>query len=182
MLFAFLIFVCAKEAAICCEFPYLFQPEYTAAHYYNFNPVCQAKHNSRKDILQKDFETERKMLVQQNDSEQKLLKQRILDLETRLKDQKITGNLNEKQQQAIQFIQKNVLDVYGSTGPQKILDTVVFDILKYIVIFPGSVNKLTDQHGNIMPDCFLLKEGSTALDFAFKLHTDIAKGFIRAKS
>ncbi|MBL7051790.1 MAG: TGS domain-containing protein, partial [Nanoarchaeota archaeon] len=29
-------------------------------------------------------------------------------------------------------------------------------------------------------DCFLLKNGATALDFAFRLHTDIGKGFIRA--
>jgi len=50
-----------------------------------------------KDILQKDFETERKMLVQQNDSEQKLLKQRILDLETRLKDQKLETDTLRKE-------------------------------------------------------------------------------------
>ena len=31
-----------------------------------------------------------------------------------------------------------------------------------------------------MPDCFLIPEGSTALDFAFKIHTDLGKGFIRA--
>lgn len=31
-----------------------------------------------------------------------------------------------------------------------------------------------------MPDCFLLKENSTALDFAYKIHTDIGNNFIRA--
>ena len=31
-----------------------------------------------------------------------------------------------------------------------------------------------------MPDCFLLPEGSTALDFAFFLHTDFGKNFIKA--
>jgi hypothetical protein len=49
-----------------------------------------------------------------------------------------------------------------------------------IAIFPGGANKLEDQYGNVLPDCFLMKQGSTALDFAFKIHTDIGKNFIRA--
>jgi len=53
-------------------------------------------------------------------------------------------------------------------------------LLKYIAIFPGGVNKLEDSKGNCLPDCFLLPENSTALDFAFKLHTDFGKNFIRA--
>ena len=47
-------------------------------------------------------------------------------------------------------------------------------------MFPGGVNKLQDQHGNVLPDCFLLPKNSTALDFAFKLHTDIGNNFIKA--
>jgi hypothetical protein len=47
-------------------------------------------------------------------------------------------------------------------------------------VFPVSVNKLTDSKGNILPDCFLVPEGSTALDFAYAVHTDIGKNFIRA--
>ena len=73
-----------------------------------------------------------------------------------------------------------MLEKYGSTGVQKVLDAVVLDVLKYIAIFPGGVNKLEDQFGNVLPDCFLMKEGSTALDFAFRLHTDIGNAFIRA--
>ena len=49
-----------------------------------------------------------------------------------------------------------------------------------MAIFPGGINKLADQHGNILPDCFLLPEGSTALDLAFKIHTDLGNKFIRA--
>lgn len=88
--------------------------------------------------------------------------------------------LNPAQKQALDFIQKNVLDVFGSTGVQQVLDTAVFDILKYIPIYPGSIGKLGDSQGRILPDCFLLKQGSTALDFAFKLHTDFGNKFIRA--
>ena len=60
------------------------------------------------------------------------------------------------------------------------LDSAIFEFLKYIAIFPGGVGKLQDQHGNYIPDCFLLPENSTALDFAFKIHTDLGKYFIRA--
>jgi len=90
------------------------------------------------------------------------------------------GEINEKQKKALGFINKNVLEKYGSTGVQDVLDKSVFDLLKYIAIFPGGINKLQDQHGNILPDCFLMPGNSTALDFAFKLHTDIGNNFIKA--
>ena len=96
------------------------------------------------------------------------------------KDFEITGNLNEKQKKALEFIRKNILDAYGTTGVQQAMDAAVFKLLKYIAVFPGGINKLADQHGNILPDCFLLPEGSTALDFAYKVHTDIGDKFIRA--
>ncbi|MDP3918809.1 MAG: redox-regulated ATPase YchF [Nanoarchaeota archaeon] len=96
------------------------------------------------------------------------------------KEVKITGNLNEGQKNAIEFIDKNILQVFDNTGVQKVMDTVAFEVLNLIAIFPGGVNNLTDKDGNVIPDCFLIKKGSTALDFAFKLHTDIGKGFIRA--
>ena len=48
-----------------------------------------------------------------------------------------------------------------------------------IAIFPGGA-RLEDKDGNVLPDCFLLKKDSTALDFAFYLHTDIGEGFVKA--
>ncbi|MEK6955128.1 MAG: redox-regulated ATPase YchF [Nanoarchaeota archaeon] len=92
----------------------------------------------------------------------------------------IKKELNEKQKKALEHIQKNILDKYGSTGVQEVLNKAVFDLLKYIAIFPGGVNKLTDSEGRTLPDVFLMKDGSTALDFAYKLHTDFGKNFIRA--
>lgn len=97
------------------------------------------------------------------------------------KDFEIVGNLNEKQKQALDKIKKNVLDVFEfGTGVQEVLNRAVFDLLKYIAIFPAGATKLADSKGNILPDCFLLPGGSTALDFAYFLHTDFGKGFIKA--
>ncbi|MFH0978096.1 MAG: redox-regulated ATPase YchF [Candidatus Woesearchaeota archaeon] len=88
--------------------------------------------------------------------------------------------LTDRQKNALQFIKVNMLDKFGSTGVQQILDDSVFKVLKYIAIFPGGVNKLTDSEGRVLPDCFLMPPKTTALDFAFKLHTDFGNKFIRA--
>lgn len=88
--------------------------------------------------------------------------------------------LSDKQKNALDFIKAEVLDKYGSTGIQRTLDAAVFELLRYIAVFPGGVNKLADQHGNFIPDCFLMPPNTTALDFAFKLHTDLGKHFIKA--
>ena len=90
------------------------------------------------------------------------------------------SKLNEKQKTALSFIKTNILDKFNSTGVQEVLDSAVFKLLKYIAIFPGGVNKLEDKDGNVLPDCFLLPEGSTALGFAYHLHTDLGDKFIRA--
>ncbi len=95
-------------------------------------------------------------------------------------DFKIIKDLSEVQRNALNYIKKNVLEKYNGTGVQETLNKAVFELLKYITIYPGGVNKLTDSEGRVLPDCFLMKEGSTALDFAFKLHTDFGKNFIRA--
>jgi len=91
----------------------------------------------------------------------------------------IKGEIDEKQENALKFIKESVLDKFGSSGVQEILDKAVFDLLGYIAIFPGGGN-LTDKDGNVLPDCFLLKGGSTALEFAYSLHTDIGDKFVKA--
>ena len=89
--------------------------------------------------------------------------------------------LNSRQRTALEFIRKNILYPFGSTGVQQVLDQAVFDLLRYVAIFPGGVGKLEDSQGRTLPDCFLLPPHSTALDFAYKLHTDLGKNFICAK-
>lgn len=92
----------------------------------------------------------------------------------------IKKELNEAQKQALHYIQTHVLDVYGSTGVQRVLDETVFSSLKYVAIFPGGTKGLADKDGKIIPDCFLMPPHSTTLDFAFRLHTDFGKNFIKA--
>jgi len=97
------------------------------------------------------------------------------------KDIKIIGNINEGQEAALKKIKRDVLQVYeNGTGVQAILNKAVFEILKYLAIFPAGATKLKDSKGRILPDCFLLPPESTAIDFAYYLHTDFGKNFIRA--
>ena len=84
------------------------------------------------------------------------------------------AKVTDKQKNALEFINDAILEKYQSTGVQQALDAAVFDILKYIPIFPGGINKLADQDGFLMPP------GTTALNFAYKLHSDFGDKFIRA--
>lgn len=95
------------------------------------------------------------------------------------KEFKILGELNEAQKGAMDILKK-VTEKYDGTGVQKCLNSSVFDFLRYIAIFPGGVNKLEDSEGRVLPDCFLLPPNTSALQFAFALHSDIGKGFIKA--
>lgn len=92
---------------------------------------------------------------------------------------RILKELNEQQKNAMDLLAA-LLKKFGSTGVQKCLNSAVFDFLHYIAAFPGGVNKLVDSEGRVLPDCFLLPPGSTAIDFAAAIHTDFAKKFIKA--
>lgn len=74
---------------------------------------------------------------------------------------------------------KDVLSSVKSTGVQDALNCAVFDLLAMKPIFPGG-SKLEDKDGNVIPDCFLMPKDATALDFAYRLHTDFGKNFIKA--
>jgi len=93
-----------------------------------------------------------------------------------LKSEKLT----EQQKKALEFIQNKILKIWDGTGIQQCLNAATFEFLKYIVIFPGGVHKLSDSEGRVLPDAFLLPPSSTAYDFAAKIHSDLAKHFVAA--
>jgi len=92
---------------------------------------------------------------------------------------KDTSKMDEKQIQGLKFIEEKVLKKYGSTGIQECLNKSVFDVLDYIVVYPvADINKLTDNKGNILPDAFLVKRGTTLKELAFIIHSDLGEKFI----
>lgn len=91
----------------------------------------------------------------------------------------IRGELNEKQRSALEKIRENVLERYGSTGVQDVLNRLVFERLGYIVVYSvASMSKKTDKKGNILPDAFLVRKGTHLREFAGMIHTSIGEGFI----
>lgn len=79
----------------------------------------------------------------------------------------------------MELIKGEVVDKYGSTGVQECLNKAVFEILNYIAVYPvADANKLTNKDGNILPDVFLVPNGTTMKEFAFKVHTQLGEKFI----
>jgi len=90
------------------------------------------------------------------------------------------SKLNANQTKALDYMSQ-VMERYGGTGVQKCLEKVAYEMLELLVVYPvEDENHLTDHDGNVLPDAFLLKRGSTAKDLAYKVHTDLGNNFIRA--
>jgi hypothetical protein len=89
------------------------------------------------------------------------------------------NNADEKQKQALEIINKRVIEKYGSTGIQKCLNEAVFSELNCIAVYPvANSNKFSDKDGNILPDVFLVQKGTTVKELAFKIHTSIGEKFV----
>jgi len=94
----------------------------------------------------------------------------------------INGNvkITDEQQKALDVV-KTILEKIKSTGVQNILNTVVFGILKQIVVYPvEDETKLSNKNGEILPDAKLLPVSSTTKDLASSIHKDLEKGFLYA--
>ena len=91
-----------------------------------------------------------------------------------------SSNLKDNQINALKLI-SDFLEENGSTGVQECLEKAVLDKLDLIAIYPvEDETHFTDGQQRVLPDTFLLPRGSTALDLAYKVHTDIGDSFIRA--
>ena len=89
--------------------------------------------------------------------------------------------LNGNQTKALEYIQENILDKYGSTGIQDALNYGIFELLDNIVVYPvHDENKLTDQKGNVLPDGILVPKGANPKELAYLVHTDIGDNFMHA--
>ena len=88
--------------------------------------------------------------------------------------------LSEQQNSAL-HLAKNVLTKIQTTGIQEILNSIIFDVLDMIIVYPvEDETKLMNKQGQVLPDARLLKKGSTAKELAFTIHQDIGNGFLHA--
>ena len=88
-------------------------------------------------------------------------------------------SLKESELDQLAKIKEHILKKYGGAGVQNLLNSAVFDYLHMMTIYPvHDVNSLTDSNGNVLPDVFLVPEGTTAKEFAGHIHTDLMESFI----
>ncbi len=88
-------------------------------------------------------------------------------------------NISQDRLNAIKYME-DFLKSKG-TNVQELINAAAFRLLDNIVVYPvEDENKLTDHFGNVLPDGILIKRGSTALQLAEKIHTNIAKGMLYA--
>ena len=86
--------------------------------------------------------------------------------------------LTPKQQGALEYIRTHVMGRYMRTGIQQALNTVVFRLLKTNMVYPVSDEAaFSDHHGNVLPDAYLMPDGSTPLDLARSVHSSLAENY-----
>ena len=76
---------------------------------------------------------------------------------------------------------RETMATYGGTGVQRALDYAVYDLLDHVTVYPvQDATKWSDGSGNVLPDAFLLPQGSTPVDLAYAVHSDIGDGYLHA--
>jgi ribosome-binding ATPase YchF (GTP1/OBG family) len=92
----------------------------------------------------------------------------------------IVGEVSDSQAEGLDQI-REVMAEWGGTGVQAALNTVVYDVLDQITVYPvQNENKWTDGQGNVLPDAHLLPDNSTPEDLAYAVHSDIGEGYLYA--
>ena len=88
--------------------------------------------------------------------------------------------MSDQQSKGLHYI-KVFLEGHEGTGVQECINRVVIELLKLKAVYPvQDDNKWADSKGNVLPDAYLLKDNATALDLAYKVHTEIGDSFIKA--
>ncbi len=90
------------------------------------------------------------------------------------------ARLSGAQTKALGDIQA-ILTRWGGTGVQRSLESMVFDRLGLIVVYPvEDETHWTDGRGRVLPDALLVPAGTPARAAAYRVHTDLGDHFIRA--
>ncbi|MGA7924252.1 MAG: redox-regulated ATPase YchF [Thermoplasmata archaeon] len=88
--------------------------------------------------------------------------------------------LNAAQLHALEEVRR-VVERFHGTGVQLALESMVFQRLHQIVVFPVEDDvRWTDSQGRVLPDAFLVPAGTPARAVAYRVHTDLGENFIRA--
>ena len=92
----------------------------------------------------------------------------------------IIGEVSDAQESALTDLE-STLEAWKGTGVQTVLNRAVYDVLEYVTVYPvEDQSKWSDGSGSILPDAVLLPSGSTPVDLAYAVHSDIGDGYLHA--
>ena len=95
-------------------------------------------------------------------------------------DFEVVAEVSDQQREGLERIREVVAE-HGGTGVQEALDTAVYDVLDHLTVYPvQDETGWTDGQGTVLPDAFLLPDGSTPRDLAYAVHSDIGEGYLHA--
>lgn len=107
----------------------------------------------------------------------------LIDYKPGDSDFKITQpeKLSAGQIKALEAIREKVLQKNGSTGIQNAMNIAYFKLLNMITVYPvEDLEHLADHNGRVLPDTYLVPQGTTARQFSYIIHTDLGESFIYA--
>ena len=89
--------------------------------------------------------------------------------------------LSQSQVKALDAIREKVLQKNGSTGVQDALNMAYFKLLNMITVYPvEDLEHLADHNGRVLPDAYLVPNGTTSRQFAYIIHTELGESFLYA--
>ncbi|WP_312912321.1 redox-regulated ATPase YchF [Natronosalvus caseinilyticus] len=104
----------------------------------------------------------------------------LIDYDPGDDDFEITGDVSDAQREALEGLQETMAR-WDGTGVQAALDYAVYELLEHLTAYPvQDATKWSDGSGNVLPDAFLLAQGSTPVDLAYAVHSDIGDGYLHA--
>ncbi|MHB9285756.1 redox-regulated ATPase YchF [Halobacteriales archaeon Cl-PHB] len=104
----------------------------------------------------------------------------VLDYDPGDPDFDVVGDISDQQAEGLERI-RDVMATFGGTGIQEALNTAAYDVLDHLTAYPvQNETRWTDGQGNVLPDAHLLPRGSTPLDLAYAVHSDIGEGYVHA--
>jgi len=88
--------------------------------------------------------------------------------------------ISDKQREGLEPV-RTVVEAFGGTGVQQAINTAVYEVLNRITAYPvENETRWTDSQGRMLPDAHLLADGSTPVDLADAVHSDIGDGYLHA--
>ena len=89
--------------------------------------------------------------------------------------------LSQVQIKALETIREKVLQKNGSTGIQEAMNMAYFKLLNMITVYPvEDLEHLSDHNERVLPDTYLVPNGTTARQFAYIIHTELGESFLYA--